>query len=791
VFTLETFGGLTLRSAAGPITTRAGQRRRLALLAILAAERRPISRDKLVGFLWPEADAERARHLLADSLYVLRAGSHEDALQTMGDDVSLNQGCIRSDVGVFLQALDDGDLERAIAAYTGPFLDGIFISDAPEFERWAESTRSRLDGERRRCLERLANDAGTRGDHVASLKWWRELAAADRVSSRAAAGLIRALSLAGDRAAALQFARVHEEIVRAELDSLPDPAVTALVAELRLGEVSSAHSTAAATLARRDAPAAPLPPSPVQHPTGAGAPSRLTPRRLVAGRAVGLAAGSLVTLAIGVMVFRSQEPRSSPNAASPVAVAPLADSAPSIAVLPFRPISSDGQADYIADGITDELNARLDNIPRMHVMSRTSAAAAARSNATLPELGRVLNTRYLVEGSVRLASKQMRIVPRLIDARTGMGLWSHDYVADFSPSSILAIEDAIAESIAVKLNVRLAAGAVLARAGRGPVTIEAWEAYIRGNQMLKSRNPDGARKAIDYFRQVLAMDSAYAPAYAGLADAYAVFGIGNIGDFKPDDYFPLARDAANRALELDSTLAEAHAALGYFELLYNLNWEQAALELQHAVDLQPSYPGAHIYRTVLFEWTGRFDDAVREAREARDRDLLSPVTNIELGRALFFARRNREAEAQLRHTLDLDSTSLRTHLHLGQVLAQEKRFDEAIAELTTATRLSTNSSRPLALLAHANAAAGNRVEALRLLDSLVARKQRGYVPAFDFAIVHAGLGNTFETMRFLDQSVSEHSIRPYLMDPTFDGVRSDRRFGELLKRLKLAPGPRS
>src|SRR5207344_1454062 len=140
---------------------------------------------------------------------------------------------------------------------------------------------------------------------------------------------------------------------------------------------------------------------------------------------------------------------------------------------------------------------------------------------------------------------------------------------------------AIAESIAVRLNVRLAAGVMSSRAGRTPATIEAWEAYIRGNQMLKSRSPDGARKAIDYFHQVLATDSAYAPAYAGLADAYVVFGIGNIGDFKPDDYFPLARDAANRALELDSTLAEAHAALGYFELLYNLNWEQAALELQH------------------------------------------------------------------------------------------------------------------------------------------------------------------------------------------------------------------
>jgi TolB-like protein/DNA-binding SARP family transcriptional activator/Flp pilus assembly protein TadD len=789
VFTLETFGGLSLRGADGPITTRAGQRRRLALLAVLAAERRPVSRDKLVGYFWPESDAERARHLLADSLYVLRSGSHEDVIQTFGDDVSLNEACVRSDVGMFLEAIDAGENERAASAYAGPFLDGIFISDAPEFERWAESTRSRLENERRRCLERLATEAGERGDHSAAVRWWRDLAAADRLSSRAAVGLIRALSLAGDRAAALQFARVHEGIVRSELDSAPDPAVAALEAELRLRDEGYTPVSAAAaehTSSDSQAPTITLP-SPDQPARGESA-RRLT--TLVPTRALWLTVAGIVAAAIVVAVLRARnttQPTAQPTSTSAAPL--LADSAPSIAVLPFEAISSDREADFVAAGITDELTTLLDRFQRIRVVSRTSAVAAKRPGVSTPAIGQMLHARYLVEGSVRLAGGQMRVAPRLIDAADGTAHWSQEYTRDFSPRSIVAIEQAIAESIAVKLNVRLGAGGASRLVSRPPANVQAFEAYIRGALLLKSRNPDGARKAIDYFQQVLAQDSTYAPAYAGLADAYAVFGIGNIGDFNPNDYFPRARDAAMRALAFDSTLAEAHAALGYFELLYNLDWAKAEAELGRAVTLQPSYPSARIYRTVLCEWTGRFADAVREAQVARELDLLSPVTNIELGRALFFAGRNREAEAELRHTLDLDSTSLRTHLHLGQVLARERRYREAIAELTIATQLSTSSSRPLALLAHANALAGNRGEALRILDSLRARRRQRYVPAFDLAIVYAGLGNAPETMRWLDESVSEHSIRPYLLDPTFDPVRSDRRFHALLKRLGLPSTP--
>jgi len=172
-------------------------------------------------------------------------------------------------------------------------------------------------------------------------------------------------------------------------------------------------------------------------------------------------------------------------------------------------------------------------------------------------------------------------------------------------------------------------------------------------------------------------------------------------------------------------------------------------------------------------------------REYYDRDRLSLATNLELGRALFFARQYDSAEKQFRETLELDSTSLRAHMHLGQVLVAKHRFDDAIAELKQSCDLSRNSSRPLALLAHAYAMGGGRREAVRLLDTLRARARRAYVPAFDFAIVHAGLGSADSTGAWLSRAIDDHSIRPYLMDATFDTVRSRPEVRAVLARLRV------
>jgi TolB-like protein/DNA-binding SARP family transcriptional activator/tetratricopeptide (TPR) repeat protein len=780
VFTLETFGGLSLRRADGPVTGRTSQRRRLALLALLAAERRPVSRDKLLAFFWPDADAERARHLLADTLYVLRAGLGEAAIRTVGDDLAMNEDVVGSDVAVFLRALDDKEWERAVAISADPFLDGIFVSDAPEFERWAESMRSRLEGERRRCLERLAADAGSRGDHANAIKWWRMFAAADPLSSRAAMGLLRALSDVGDRAAALQFARVHEEMMRGELDADPDPAVATLVARIRAS--TDQPRTPLQTPSPRTAEHVEPPPSTrAEETTPERTAARPRPpwrRRAVLGSIV-----SVVTLAsVAAVVYARAGARSIARTA--LALPSPRDSSPSIAVLPFQSISSDREADYVADGVTDALTNELDVTLRMPIVSKTSAAAAWRSGDAISAVGQRLGVRYVVEGSVRLSSGMMRIDARLVRAHDDRVLWSEVYSDDFSPRSIMQVETAIARAIATALNVRLAGDAALV-SRRAPHSVEALDDYNRGRFFLQSRSPDGVGKAIEYFQRAIRLDSTYAAAHAGLADGYASFAIGNIGDYRADEYFPLSRAEAKYALSLDSTLAEAHAALGYFDVLYQLDWASADREVSRALDLQPSYSTARSYRAILDEWTGRYDRALSEAQIARALDPLSLFTNVELARAYFFNAQYDAAERQLRATLDLDPASLRAHMLLGQVLEHQRRFDDAIRELTISARLPARTSRPLALLAHAYAAAGRTAGAMAILDSLQTRAATRYVPAFDFAVVHEALGHTDEALDWLDRAVADHSIRPYLMDPTFDAIRSQPRFTALLERLNL------
>ncbi|GAC1488476.1 MAG: hypothetical protein NVS1B5_12300 [Gemmatimonadaceae bacterium] len=239
MLSLRLFGGISLSNPGSVIPSRANQRRRLALLAILAATPgKPISRDKLATLLWPDANAEHARRLLSDSLYVLRSELGDDLLIVEGENIVINRERIRVDVADFMQALKKRDYRRAVQIRNGAgsFLEGVHLLDSPEFERWVDGVRADLTVAYHDALRHLAKTCSAAGDTAAALMWWRRLAAEDPLSSGVAFELIRALDAAGDRAAALSFARVHETLVRSELDSPPDPSITSLVEKLRNGE---------------------------------------------------------------------------------------------------------------------------------------------------------------------------------------------------------------------------------------------------------------------------------------------------------------------------------------------------------------------------------------------------------------------------------------------------------------------------------------------------------------------------------------------------------------------------
>ncbi|MBW3630863.1 MAG: winged helix-turn-helix domain-containing protein, partial [Gemmatimonadetes bacterium] len=247
MFTLRLLGGLLLGNEAGPLTGRAAQKRRLALLSVLAmAPTRVLSRDKLIGLLWPESDTEQARHLLSVALYELRKALGEDLVLSRGDDVALGDG-LRTDVRSFEEALAEGALERAVELYAGPFLDGFYLSDAPEFERWVDSERDRLARRYQGALEKLAEERTASGDLRGAADAWRKLATVDPFNSRIACGLMEALAAAGDRAGALQHARTHEALLREEFGVEADPEIAALTTRLREEPPAESRRPRAAT----------------------------------------------------------------------------------------------------------------------------------------------------------------------------------------------------------------------------------------------------------------------------------------------------------------------------------------------------------------------------------------------------------------------------------------------------------------------------------------------------------------------------------------------------------------
>jgi DNA-binding SARP family transcriptional activator/TolB-like protein len=769
---LKTFGGLRLASASGAAIEIA--RRRLVLLAIVAvAGERGVSRDRLVSLLWPDSSSESGRHSLEQLLSTLRK-QFGDAIFVGVDPVRTNSSDISCDVTAFEAALQRGDLANAVALYQGPFLDGFHLNDARDFEDWAERERGRLVTRYAAALERLAAQAGQQGDHAAALGWWQALVLVDPVGTKNTLGLMRALAASGDRAGAIRHARVHEALLREQLELPPDPAVTALVQELhevtehaRGRDVSPAKSAGSAPA---PATTAPVIPEPEPH-----AENRVVRQAAVSRRRRGVLMAVGLVLATGAaVVLMTRQPRPEPTTTGP----------PSITVVPFE-VRGDEVIQLLARGLEEGLTRGLGKLG-LRVVSHESAAVLARRGMASTAVGDSLGVRYVLTGLVRQDGNRVRVNATLTHVRDASVVWtSVPYEHALRPEQLWAIEDDIVHALERELAIALSQGASRTLVSRPASTIEAYRQYLQGRRARDRQTLEGVEEAVRFFQQAIASDSVYALAYVGLADAYTAIGIGNIGDFRAGEFFPRAREAALHALVLDSSLAEAHAAIGFIRLLYDLDWQAAERDLSRAIELNPSYVTAHAYMASLLELTGDFAGAVQAARTAVAHDPLSLYANVELGRGFFFARELDSAAVHFWQALQLDSTQMRARLHLAQVYQQQGRHDEAIREFERVTRTARRSSRPLSLLANALATAGRRPEALRLLDSLRARAARGYVPAFDFAIAHVGMGNVDDAFQWLDRSFADHSLRPYLMDPTFDAIRSDPRYAALLRRLRL------
>jgi TolB-like protein/DNA-binding SARP family transcriptional activator/Tfp pilus assembly protein PilF len=678
MFSLKLFGGVSLSGDGGHVAGPAAQRRRLALLALLAAAPEGgVSREKLIGYLWPETDPEQARRFLADSVYSVRKALGQRAIVTLADNLRLDPEVIRSDAAEFRGALSRGERREAVTLYEGPFLDGFFVPDTPEFERWAEAERERHARQFARTLETLAEEREREGDLREAVEWWRRLAAQDPYSSRVALRLMQALEATGDPGAALQHARAHEALLGDVLEIEPDAEVVALAVRLLQARPGTGKSTLRATpervrdegpeessvaeadeeefAAESDGAAIRSGGLPVSRPArwrGWGAPA-----------ALGLVAVAIGVLIFGVVTAVERNGLDRPLYSEEVAAqsTPTADTL-SIAVLPFMDLSPDGNHEFFSDGMADELIHGLARVEGLRVTARTSAFSFKGQNVPVSEIARRLQVGYIVEGSVRRGGERVRISVQLIDAGTGFPIWSQVY--DRQISDIFAIQQEISRAIVAALRVQLedVGGAQVRLAQRLPASVEAYEFYLRGLHLLKSgASRDALPRAIDLLEKAVGADPSYAAAHGMLASAY-----GLQAHFLPGpqhEALAKARIAAQRAVELDSTRSEAWEALGNIAFAHDFEWDAAERHFRRAVALDPSSTFARVALALCLHAQGRFDEALAEAQTARAADPLAPAVSTILDRILVNARQPDQAIHYLQEALQLSPPSRQSRTH--------------------------------------------------------------------------------------------------------------------------------
>ena len=454
----------------------------------------------------------------------------------------------------------------------------------------------------------------------------------------------------------------------------------------------------------------------------------------------------------------------------------------SIAVLPFENLSHDPDNAYFAEGMQDEILARLSKIADLKVISRTSTQKYKSTPDNLREIAKQLGVANVLEGSVQKAADQVRVNVQLINALTDAHLWGDIY--DRKLTDIFAVESDIAKTIADTLQAKLTGAEKQSIAARPTSDTTAYELYLKGRSLWGKRSGDNIPKAIGFYEQAIAHDPTYALAYAGLAEAYVILPFYTAT--APQDALPKAKTAALKALELDDKLAEAHTALAFLLCIGDFDMAGSTSEFQRAIALNPNYATAHHwYGNGPLTALGRFDDAIVEGKRAIELDPLSPIINADLGQNLYCARRYDEAVAQLRKTLEIDPTFYYAHYNLGIALQLKGDMPAAIAEYTKAEQLSDDLLVPV-LLASAKAQSGDKDAAVRLLSELEELSQHRYVRSYWRTLLYLSLGNRDEAIRWLEQAVADHAglnIAVIKVDPMLDPLRGDPRFEALVQKV--------
>ena len=456
----------------------------------------------------------------------------------------------------------------------------------------------------------------------------------------------------------------------------------------------------------------------------------------------------------------------------------------SLAVLPLANLSGDPAQEYFSDGMTEELITDLSRISALRVISRTSVMQYKGAKKPMPQIAKELNVETVLEGSVQREGEIVRITAQLIEGRTDRHLWGGSYERDLG--DVLALQSDVARAIAREIKVVVTPQEQARLTTTHSVNLEAHEAYLKGRFFWNKRTPEGFDKAVDFFQQAIEIDPTYAQAYAGLADSYTL--MEDYGLLLPNRDYPRAKAAAVKAVELDETLAEAHTALAAVMEDYDYDWSGAEREYKRAIELNPSYETAHQWYGALLSTLGRHQEALAEAKRARELAPLSARINLDVGWAFYWTRLYDEARAESRKTLDLDPNFAPAYTLLGWTSVRKHLFEEAIAEFQKAINLSGDSTANHVAIAYARAMAGETGKALTMLDELKKRSKYTPVSSYQMAIIYVGLGEKGMALESLEMACEgEHYkwIGFLEVDPSFDPLSSEPRFKRLLRRMNL------
>ncbi len=452
----------------------------------------------------------------------------------------------------------------------------------------------------------------------------------------------------------------------------------------------------------------------------------------------------------------------------------------SLAVLPIESPEKDPNVEYLSDGITESIIDLLSRIPNLRVLARGTVFRFKQKEIDPQEVGRWLNVRAVMMIRVMRLGDKLIIRSNLVKAADGSQLWGEQY--NRSPSDILAIQEEIARAITESLKFKLTSNDHISLARHPTENIEAYNLYLRGRYFWNKYSKEWVHKAIEAFQQAIHIDSYYALAYCGLADAY--FRLSNV-HFPPREVLPKAKEAALKAVEIDDNLADAHSSLGLVKVYYDHDWIGAEAEFRKALKLDPNLVSAHQRYGSYLTFMGRFEESIRHYETALELDPFSLQINMNLATTYYLRGEYERAINHLNKTSELEPSHMPTHFVLGSTYIQQGRLKEAIEEFQLIYNMDEEAYLALGFMGYAYALNGQRDEAETLLSILEDISQRKYVSPYSLLVIHLALGPLERVFQLLEQLYEERNdwLVWLKVSPELKGVRNDPRFQDLLRRI--------